>query len=111
MMFLLVQCVLNKSESIVSQLFLKLLGDSLDFVHDPQQIAAPEFFDLLFGITATNEFQGHIECFTGIVPTCYATSAVDGMRVFIRALLGFGIKPDEVKVMLKDNPAKLIWLD
>ena len=37
--------------------------------------------------------------------------AVDGMRVFIRALLGFGIKPDEVKVMLQDNPAKLMWLD
>ena len=34
-----------------------------------------------------------------------------GMRVFIRALLGFGIKPEEVKVMLKDNPAKLMWLD
>jgi len=29
----------------------------------------------------------------------------------IRALLGFGIKPDEVKIMLKDNPAKLMWLD
>lgn len=37
--------------------------------------------------------------------------AVGGMRVFIRALLGFGIKPDEVKIMLKDNPAKLMWLD
>ena len=37
--------------------------------------------------------------------------AIDGMRVFIRALLGFGIKPDEVKVMLKDNPAKLMWLE
>jgi len=37
--------------------------------------------------------------------------AVDGMRVFIRALLPFSIKPDEVKVMLQDNPAKLIWLD
>jgi hypothetical protein len=37
--------------------------------------------------------------------------AIDGMRVFIRALLGFGIKPDEVKVMLQDNPAKLMWLD
>jgi hypothetical protein len=32
--------------------------------------------------------------------------AIDGMCVFIRALLGFGIKPDEVKVMLQDNPAK-----
>jgi hypothetical protein len=38
-------------------------------------------------------------------------NAIDGMRVFIRALLGFGIKPDEVSVMLKDNPAKLMWLD
>ncbi|HYT57582.1 MAG TPA: hypothetical protein VEQ38_22985 [Verrucomicrobiae bacterium] len=37
--------------------------------------------------------------------------AIDGMRVFIRAPLGFGIKPDEVKVMLQDNPAKLMWLD
>jgi hypothetical protein len=37
--------------------------------------------------------------------------AIDGMRVFIRALLGFGIKPEEVKVMLQDNPAKLMWLD
>jgi hypothetical protein len=37
--------------------------------------------------------------------------AIDGMRVFIRALLGFGIKPNEVKVMLKDNPAKLMWLE
>ena len=37
--------------------------------------------------------------------------AIDGMRVFIRALLGFGIKPNEVKVMLQDNPAKLMWLE
>jgi hypothetical protein len=37
--------------------------------------------------------------------------AIDGMRVFIRALLGFGIKPEEVKLMLNDNPAKLMWLD
>jgi hypothetical protein len=25
--------------------------------------------------------------------------------------VGFGIKPEEVKVMLKDNPAKLMWLE
>jgi predicted metal-dependent phosphotriesterase family hydrolase len=37
--------------------------------------------------------------------------SIDGMRVFIRALLAFGIKENEVKVMLKDNPAKLMWLD
>ncbi|GEM_PF-4261048 len=39
------------------------------------------------------------------------TNSVDGMRVFIRALLAFGIKPAEIKVMLQDNPAKLMWLD
>ena len=37
--------------------------------------------------------------------------SIDGMRVFIRALLAFGIKPNEVKVMLHDNPAKLMWLE
>jgi hypothetical protein len=36
---------------------------------------------------------------------------LNAKRVFIRALLGFGIKPEEVKVMLQDNPAKLMWLD
>jgi len=25
--------------------------------------------------------------------------------------IGLGIKPEEVKIMLKDNPAKLRWLD
>ncbi|MBI4480753.1 MAG: hypothetical protein HY651_12090 [Acidobacteria bacterium] len=37
--------------------------------------------------------------------------SIDGMRVFIRALLGFGIKEADVKKMLQDNPAKLMWLD
>jgi hypothetical protein len=37
--------------------------------------------------------------------------AIDGMRVFIRALLGFGIKLGAVKVMLPDNPANLLWLN
>jgi histidinol phosphatase-like PHP family hydrolase len=37
--------------------------------------------------------------------------AIDGMRVFIRALLGYGITPQQIKIMLKDNPAKLMWLD
>ena len=38
-------------------------------------------------------------------------NAVDGMRVFIRALLGFGITKDQISIMLKENPAKLMWLD
>ena len=33
------------------------------------------------------------------------------MRVFIRPLLAFGIKEKEVKIMLHDNPAKLMYLD
>jgi len=37
--------------------------------------------------------------------------SIDGMRVFIRALLAFGIKEADVRVMLHDNPAKLMWLD
>ncbi|MDE3074631.1 MAG: hypothetical protein KGJ86_04310, partial [Chloroflexota bacterium] len=37
--------------------------------------------------------------------------SIDGMRIFIRALLGFGIKPEEVLMMIRDNPAKLMWLD
>jgi predicted TIM-barrel fold metal-dependent hydrolase len=37
--------------------------------------------------------------------------SIDGMRVFIRALLAFGIKEEEVKIMLQDNPAKLMYLD
>jgi predicted metal-dependent phosphotriesterase family hydrolase len=37
--------------------------------------------------------------------------SIDGMRVFIRALLAFGIKEKEVKIMLHDNPAKLMYLD
>jgi hypothetical protein len=37
--------------------------------------------------------------------------AMDGNRVFVRALLGFGITPAEIKIMIQDNPAKLLWLD
>jgi hypothetical protein len=36
---------------------------------------------------------------------------VDGMRVFLRALLAFRIKKADVRTMLVDNPAKLMWLD
>jgi len=36
---------------------------------------------------------------------------IDGMRVFLRALLALGIKKVNVKTMLVGNPAKLMWLD
>jgi hypothetical protein len=37
--------------------------------------------------------------------------SIDGMRVFIRALLAFGITKKEIKIMLHDIPAKLMYLD
>jgi len=58
MALLLFQCVSNKSESIIPELFSQLPRDSLYFVHDSQRIAAPEFFDLIFSVTAADEFQG-----------------------------------------------------
>jgi hypothetical protein len=38
-------------------------------------------------------------------------NSIDGMRIFIRGLLGFGITTEQVKVMLQDNPARLMYLD
>lgn len=37
--------------------------------------------------------------------------AIDGIRVFIRALLGFGISPDDVGTIVRDNPARLLGLE
>lgn len=36
---------------------------------------------------------------------------IDGMRVFLRALLAFGITKEQIRMMLVDNPARLLWLD
>ena len=36
---------------------------------------------------------------------------VEGMRIFIRALLGFGIRREDIVTMIRDNPARLMWLD
>src|SRR5437867_1802774 len=38
-------------------------------------------------------------------------NSLDGMRIFLRALLAFGMSRDEIFMMVRDNPAKLIWLD
>jgi hypothetical protein len=38
-------------------------------------------------------------------------NSIDGMRIFVRGLLGFGIQPDAVQKMLQDNPATLMYLD
>ncbi|MBI4320118.1 MAG: hypothetical protein HY675_16630 [Chloroflexi bacterium] len=38
-------------------------------------------------------------------------NSIDGVRIFVRALLGFGIPKEDIEVMLKDNPAKLLYLE
>jgi hypothetical protein len=38
-------------------------------------------------------------------------NSLDGMRIFMRALLAFGMSRDEIFLMVRDNPAKLMWLD
>lgn len=37
--------------------------------------------------------------------------SIEGNRIFIRALLGFGIEKEDIVKMFKANPAKLLWLD
>ena len=59
------------------ELFLQFRRDPLDFVHDPQQVAAPEFFYLLFSIAAADELQSHVEGFAGVVPADDAAAAVE----------------------------------
>lgn len=36
---------------------------------------------------------------------------IDGIRVFLRTLLAYGITGEEIKTMIQDNPAKLLWMD
>ena len=38
-------------------------------------------------------------------------NSLDGMRIFLRALLAFGMSRTEIHTMVRDNPAKLMWLD
>lgn len=37
--------------------------------------------------------------------------SIEGNRIFIRALLGFGITKEDIVKMFKHNPAKLLWLE
>ena len=64
-------------DSSYEVLFLKIFRDPLDFVHDAQQIATPEFFDLLFGVAAADELQSYVEGFAGVVPTDDSATTVE----------------------------------
>jgi hypothetical protein len=37
--------------------------------------------------------------------------SIEGNRIFVRALLGFGISKGDIIKMFRDNPAKLLWLE
>jgi hypothetical protein len=67
-----------------------------DFAHDPEEVRK-----LLVGRVLTVER----------VRQLLHVDTVDGMSVFLRALLAFGIKKEDVRTMLVDNPAKLMWMD
>jgi hypothetical protein len=38
-------------------------------------------------------------------------NSLDGTRIFLRALLAFRMNRDEVYLVIRENPAKLTWLD
>jgi hypothetical protein len=38
-------------------------------------------------------------------------NTVEGMRIFVRALLGFGIPPDDIRKIVTDNPTTLLGLE
>jgi hypothetical protein len=37
--------------------------------------------------------------------------SIEGNRIFVRALLGFGISKGDIIKMFRDNPVKLLWLE
>jgi hypothetical protein len=37
--------------------------------------------------------------------------ALPGMRIFIRAMLAFGISEEALELMFKTNPARLLYMD
>jgi len=38
-------------------------------------------------------------------------NSIDGVRVFIRALMAFGVKKDDINLIMKDSPAWLLYWD
>src|ERR1041384_2805526 len=58
-------------------LLFSLVCNPLDFFHDPEQVAAPQFGDFLFVVTAANQFERDRERFTRIVPSDQTASAIE----------------------------------
>jgi len=59
-----------------SALALDLGGDRLHLVEHAQQVAAPQQRDLLLGVAASHQFQGHVECLGGIVSVSDAAAFI-----------------------------------
>jgi hypothetical protein len=57
---------------------LKFGSDGLDFVHHPEQVAAPELFDLRFRVAAAGDLRGQFESFARIVPADHAKDRFNG---------------------------------
>jgi len=71
-----------------------------DFGHDPAGIAEM--------IKATGAQQCILSTDMGMAHTLLPT---EGMRVFVSSLLRYGITPEEIELMIKVNPARLLGLD
>src|SRR5688572_26301913 len=56
---------------------LHLLRDLLDLIEYSKQVAAPEFFDLFFGVAAADKFECYVKRFGGVVPAFDASAAVE----------------------------------
>lgn len=82
--------------------FLEHTGNDImpcDFGHDPKDIAAQ--------IKAVGAGNCILSSDMGMVHGLYP---VEGMRVFVSSLLRQGIRPEEIELMIKTNPAKLLGL-
>jgi hypothetical protein len=56
------------------------LRDLFYFSPNSKQIATPELSDLLFRVTAPNQFQRHVECFRRAVPAVDSATTVEVRR-------------------------------
>jgi hypothetical protein len=75
---------------------LKFGSDGLDFVHHPEQVAAPELFDLRFRVAAAGDLQGQFESFAGVVPAEHAKDRFNGELHNTECYFSVGQSPPEL---------------
>jgi hypothetical protein len=52
-------------------------GNLLDLAPDPQQIASPQFFDVVPAVAPAHQLQCDVECLAGVEPVDNAAAAVE----------------------------------